>query len=220
MLKASLSLWSADLSNLESEIKRSETYADYYHLDVADGRYAPTLLFFPDLVKSIRPHTRVPFEVHLICESPEKWIEPFHEAGADRIVFYPDTVENPDRILRMIADRGMEVGVSLAVNQAVQELDPYWKKIDLVVVLGTEVGIKGVVDVASGTYEKIEGLVREREARGLDFEIEADGAIRRETVPRLKRAGADLVVPGSLMFGNDMKAMRKWMDDLPPRLLK
>jgi ribulose-phosphate 3-epimerase len=99
-------------------------------------------------------------------------------------------------------------------------LDPYWEKIDLAVVLGTEIGIKGVVDVAAGTYEKIECLVREREARGLEFEIEADGAIRRETAPLLKRAGADVVVPGSLMFGNDMKAMREWMDGLPPRVLE
>jgi len=211
MLKASLSLWSADLANLESEIKRSEPYADYYHLDVADGRYAETLLFFPDLVKAIRPHTQVPFEVHLICEDPEMWIEPFHAAGADRIIFYPGTPQDAGGIVGRITDLGMEVGVSLAVRQGIEMLDPYWEELDLVVVLGTDVGIKGVRDVADGTYEKIEALVLEREKRGLDFEIEADGAIRKETVPLLKKAGADIVVPGSLMFGNDMAETKRWM---------
>jgi ribulose-phosphate 3-epimerase len=217
MLKASLSLWSADLSNLESEIKRSEPYADYYHLDVADGRYAETLLFFPDLVKSIRPHTQVPFEVHLICESPEMWIEPFRQSGADRIIFYPGTPRDPDRIVRCIEDGGMEVGVSLAVRQGIKDLEPYWDRLDLVVVLGTDVGVKGVLDVADGTYEKIEALVAERERRGLDFEIEADGAIRKETVPLLRKAGADIVVPGSLMFQNNMKEIKDWMMNLPSR---
>ena len=205
MLKTSLSLWSADLSNLENEIKRSEPFADYYHLDVADGRYAETLLFFPDLVQAIRPHTNVPFEIHLICEKPEMWIEPFHNAGADRIIFYPGTPEDPDQITRGILDSKMSLGVSLAVKQGVKELDPYWDHLDLVVVLGTDVGVKGVLDVAKGTYEKIQSLVRERERRGLDFEIEADGAIRRETVPLLNEAGADMVVPGSLMFKSALK---------------
>ncbi|MCA9423850.1 MAG: ribulose-phosphate 3-epimerase [Candidatus Omnitrophica bacterium] len=214
MLKASLSLWSADLSNLESEIKKSEPYADYYHLDVADGRYAETLLFFPDLVKAIRPHTQVPFEIHLICEEPGKWIEPFHEAGADRIIFYPGTPADPVRIVREIQTREMGVGVSLALGQGIEELDPYWDDLEMVVVLGTDVGVKGVVTVAEGTYEKIGALVEERERRGLDFEIEADGAIRKETVPLLANAGADVVVPGSLMFKNDMREIKEWMRGL------
>ena len=215
MLKTSLSLWSADLANLENEIARSEPYADYYHLDVADGRYTETLLFFPDLVRSIRPHTEVPFEVHLICEEPDRWIIPFHASGADRIIFYPETSPQPKRLLREIKDRNMEVGVSLSVEQGIEKLEPYWDALDLVVVMGTDVGVKGVSDVAEGTYEKIRALVQERERRGLDFEIEADGAIRKETVPLLRKAGVDIVVPGSLMFANDMKAIKDWMHKLP-----
>lgn len=214
MLKASLSLWSADLANLESEIRRSEPFADWYHLDVADGRYAPTLLFFPDLVKAIRPLTRIPFEVHLICERPEMWIEPFHDAGADRIIFYPDATEDPAGLVRSIEERGMRVGVSLALGQGLDLLEPYWESMDLAVVLGTDVGVKGVQAPAEEAHEKIAALVRERERRGLRFEIEADGAIRRETVPRLYSSGADLIVPGSLMFGADMREVKKWMAGL------
>ena len=103
-LKASVSLWSADLGNLASEIRRVDSYADLYHLDVSDGTYATLLLvFFPDLVKAIRGVTEKPFEVHLITQRPERWVQAFHTAGANRIIFYPETTENvlrPDRFAK------------------------------------------------------------------------------------------------------------------------
>src|SRR5688500_12570355 len=87
VLKFSTSLWSADLANLAAEIRRVEPYSERFHLDVADGHYVPNLLFFPDLVKALRPHTRLPFEVHLMCTDPGMWIDPFVEAGADGFIF-------------------------------------------------------------------------------------------------------------------------------------
>src|SRR5439155_1388782 len=86
MLKCSTSLWSADLANLASEVRRVEPYTERFHLDVADGHYVPNLLFFPDLVRALRRHTRLPFEVHLMTTDPLAWIGPFSEAGADWIV--------------------------------------------------------------------------------------------------------------------------------------
>ena len=91
MLKCSTSLWSADLANLQAEIKRIEPYSERFHLDMADGHYTPALLFFPDLVAAMRPHTRVPFEVHLMATDPLAWVEPFVEAGADLIIFCFDS---------------------------------------------------------------------------------------------------------------------------------
>src|SRR5205823_9894961 len=90
MLKCSTSLWSADLANLASEMKRVEPYSERFHLDVADGHYVKTLLFFPDLVKALRPHTRLPLEIHLMTTEPLDWIEPFVEAGADGFIFCLD----------------------------------------------------------------------------------------------------------------------------------
>jgi ribulose-phosphate 3-epimerase len=214
MLKASISLWSADMANLEAEIRRAEPYADMFHIDVADGHYAPTLLFFPDLVSAIRGKTLVPFEVHLITERPEQWIEPFSEAGANSLIVYPDVVADPGSMIDAIKKRGMGLGVSLKIDQPVTLLSPYWKDLDVAVILGTEVGIKGVTTVVEGTYEKIRELARERKRRGLTFEIEADGGIRRETVPLLHGAGADIVVPGSLMFKNDMAEISRWFRSL------
>src|SRR5258708_37210150 len=88
MLKCSTSLWSADLSNLGAEIQRVEPYSERFHLDVADGHYVKNLLFFPDLVKALRAHTRVPFEVHLMVTEPLDWIDLFVEAGAGGVIFF------------------------------------------------------------------------------------------------------------------------------------
>src|SRR5436309_14902089 len=106
MLKCSTSLWSADLSNLAAEIKRVEPYSERFHFDVADGHYTPTMLFFPDLVKALRPHTRLPFEVHLMTANPLDWIEPFSEAGADGIIFCFDSTNDPNSLIRAIKSRG------------------------------------------------------------------------------------------------------------------
>ena len=86
MLKCATSLWSADLANLAADIQRVEPYSERFHLDVADGHYSPTMLFFPDLVAALRPHTDRPFEMHLMTTDPAAWIDPFAEAGADAII--------------------------------------------------------------------------------------------------------------------------------------
>src|SRR5262249_5366725 len=143
MLKCSTSLWSADLSNLAAEIRRVEPYSERFHLDVADGHYVPTLLFFPDLVKALRPHTRVPFEIHLMTTDPLAWIEPFVEAGADGFFFCFDAARDPGAVLRAIKARGKQAGVSLLLSEPVELLDPYWRDLDLVTIVGTPMGIKG-----------------------------------------------------------------------------
>src|SRR5438132_10088184 len=106
MLKCSTSLWSADLANLASDMKRVEPYSERFHLDVADGHYTKTMLFFPDLVKALRPHTTVPFEVHLMTMAPLDWIGPFVEAGVDGVIFCLDAVLDPGEVLRAIKATG------------------------------------------------------------------------------------------------------------------
>src|SRR5438309_4479878 len=118
MLKCSTSLWSADLSNLESEIKRVEPYSERFHLDVADGHYVKNLLFFPDLVKALRKYTSLPFEVHLMVTDPLGWVEPFAEAGADIILFCFDAVRNPGEVLSAIRSCGKQAGVSLLLTES------------------------------------------------------------------------------------------------------
>jgi ribulose-phosphate 3-epimerase len=215
MLKCSTSLWSADLCNLESEVKRVEPYSERFHLDVADGHYVKNLLFFPDQVKALRKHTRLPFEVHLMVTDPQGWVEPFVEAGADIILFCFDAARDPGEVLRAIRACGKKAGVSLLVHESLDVLEPHWEKLDVLTIVGTAMGIKGASMDASvpGKIKRARQIVRER---GLKTEIEADGGIRRETVPLLHAAGADYIVPGSLMFGGDPKQMREWLASLKP----
>src|SRR3954454_20097371 len=122
MLKCSTSLWSADLANLAAEVRRVEPYSERFHLDVADGHYVPTLLFFPDLVKALRPHTRVPFEVHLMTRDPAAWVDPFVEAGADGFIFCFDSAGAPGALLKRIRSRGKLAGVSLLLTEPLELL--------------------------------------------------------------------------------------------------
>jgi len=210
MLKCSTSLWSADLANLGAEIKRVDPFTERFHLDVADGHYVPNMLFFPDLVRTLRKQTSKPFEVHLMVTDPMAWIDPFVEAGADILLFCFDAAQQPGEVLETIKARGKKAGVSLLIHEPLDVLEPYWNQLDVLTVVGTAMGIKGASMDASVPGK----IVRAREIiaqRGLQTEIEADGGIRRETVPLLAKAGVDYVVPGSLMFGNDPGEMRAWL---------
>ena len=213
-LKLSVSLWSADLTNLESEIQRVDPYADLYHLDVADGSYAKLLLFFPDMVKSIRRKTSKPLEVHLITHNPERWVTPFAEAGADRVIFYPETSGDIEGMIDMIKSQKMSVGISLSIENPVSIVHPYLDQLAMICILGTGFDVKGVSEIAHGTCEKISELAQIRKDLGLDFEIEADGAIRRHTVPKLRDAGSDIIVPGSLIFCSEMRENGEWLHSL------
>jgi ribulose-phosphate 3-epimerase len=212
MLKCSTSLWSADLSNLAAEIRRVEPFSERFHLDVADGHYVKNMLFFPDLVRSLRAHTRIPFEVHLMVTDPGEWIEPFVEAGAEGIIFCLDSARDPAGALRAIKAAGKFAGVSLLISESLDLLQPLWGLLDIITIVGTEMGIKG-----ASMDPSIPGKIRQaREMvskQKLKIELEADGGIRRETVPLLKAAGADFIVPGSLMFKEDPASMRRWLSE-------
>jgi len=213
MLKCATSLWSADLANLAAEIKRVEPYSERFHIDVADGHYVKTLLFFPDLVQAMRKYTRLPFEVHLMTTDPLSWVEPFVEAGADSLIFFLDAGSDPAEVIRTVKGLGKRVGISLRIEEPIERLEPYWGQLDTLTIIGTAIGIKG-----AGLDESVPGKIRQARSiiagRGYQTEIEADGGIRRHTVPLLHQAGADFIVPGSLMFGEDPAAMRAWLGSL------
>ncbi|MBI2502824.1 MAG: ribulose-phosphate 3-epimerase [Candidatus Latescibacteria bacterium] len=213
MLKCSTSLWSADLGELAAEIRRVEPFSERFHLDVADGHYTPNLLFFPDLVKTLRPHTQKPFEVHLMTTDPLAWIAPFAEAGADVFIFCFDAVPDPGAVLKAIKASGKEAGVSLLLTEDLDLLEPHWQNLDVLTIVGTAMGIKGA-PMDAGVPDKIRRARRLIDQQGLSTLIQADGGIRRETVPLLAAAGADYIVPGSLMFKEEPAAMRQWLATL------
>lgn len=213
MLKCATSLWSADLANLAAEIQRVEPYSERFHIDVADGHYVKTLLFFPDLVRAMRKCTPLPFEVHLMTTEPLSWVEPFAEAGADSLIFFLDAAHDPAEVIRSIKACGKHVGISLRIEDPIDLLTPYWDDLDTLTIIGTTIGIKGA-SLDESVPHKIRQARTIISRRGLRAEIEADGGIRRHTVPLLHAAGADFIVPGSLMFGEDPQAMRAWLNSL------
>jgi ribulose-phosphate 3-epimerase len=213
MLRCSTSLWSADLANLAAEIRRVEAYSERFHLDVADGHYVPALLFFPDLVAAIRKYSKVPFEVHLMTTDPLSWVGPFSDAGADGFIVCLDTADDLSGLIRAAKQRGKFVGVSLRIDEGLERLDAYWGELDQVTIFGTAVGVKGAT-MDAGTPAKVRQARSIIDRRGLVAEVEVDGGIRRESVPLLRAAGADWIVPGSLMFGEDPREMRRWLASL------
>ncbi len=213
MLRCSTSLWSADVANLASEIRRVEPYSERFHLDVADGHYVPSLLFFPDLVAAVRRHASIPLEVHLMTDDPLAWVGPFSDAGADGFIFAFDSARDPAAVIRAAKARGKFVGISLGVGEDPELLEPHWADLDLVTLLGTAMGIKGA-SMEPGVPGKVRRARELIGVRGLATEIEVDGGIRRGSVPQVHEAGADWIVPGSLMFGEDPAEMRRWLASL------
>jgi len=212
-LLADVSLWSADLGNLEAAVRRLSPFADSFHLDAADAHFVPNLLFFPDLIRAIRPHTTIPFHVHLMADQPAALAGEFLDAGADLLTVH---VENGEReagaAIEQALQRGCGAGVSLKLETPVRAVLPYLGSIEVIILLGTQVGVKGR-DLAPQALERL------REARALlqehskcEVRLVADGAIRTHTVPLLHAAGADAVVPGSLVFeARDLEAMFRWL---------
>jgi len=215
MVEYSVSLWSADLTNLGKAVRDLEKYADYFHFDVADGHFVPTLLFFPDLIKSLRPLTSVPFDVHLIVSDPDRFIVPFIDAGANIISVYPETCQNLPQTLYKIKNNKVKASVALSPGTPVQVLEPVIDIIDMIVVMGTKNGIKGC-SLLSSTYKRIADVKKMVSTlrKNSDIKIEVDGGIRRETVPHLIEAGADILVPGSLVFKNDYSQIFAWLRQL------
>ena len=144
---------------------------------------------------------------------PASWVEPFIEAGADSIIFCLDSAKDPGALLKMIQGAGKQAGVSLLITEPLDLLEPYWEMLDMLTIVGTAMGIKGASMDAS-VPPKIRQARKIIKERGLRAEIEADGGIRRETVPLLHAAGADYIVPGSLMFKEDPAEMRAWLASL------
>jgi ribulose-phosphate 3-epimerase len=212
-LLADVSLWSADLANLESAVRRLSPWADSFHLDAADAHFVPGLLFFPDLIRAIRPHTGVPFHVHLMAACPSQLAAEFLDAGADLLTVH---VENGEReagaAIEQAIRRGRGAGVTLQLETPIAAAAPYLESVEVIILLGTQVGVKGC-DLAPQACDRL------REARALlrdrgrsNIRLVADGGIRTHTVPALRAAGADAIVPGSLVFqSQDLAATFRWI---------
>jgi ribulose-phosphate 3-epimerase len=218
-LIAEYSLWSADLARFEDDLRRTEPYADIYHIDVADGHFAPSFLFFPDLVARLRKLTNRPFHVHLMVADDVllSQIDQFAEAGADLISVHGENEEVLTEAFARIREHGKQAGIVLRIETPVATLAPWLDEVRFVTLLGTAIGVKGQGLSDEACPRLLEAaLLIAAAGRSRAITLAADGGIRENTVPRLRAAGAQTVVLGSLAFGApDLAARTEWLHALP-----
>lgn len=214
-LMSEFSMWSADLLRLADDLERIEGHADILHVDVADGHFAPALLFFPDQVARMRTVSKLPIHVHLMVADAVllSQVDQFADAGADLISVHAENT-NAGEALARIADRGIASGIVLRVETPVAAVRPFLERVGFLTLLGTAIGVKGQgLDPAA--TDRLREAGRYVSESGRRIVLAADGGIRENTVPLLRAAGAETVVMGSLAFGaEDLAARMQWVHGL------
>jgi ribulose-phosphate 3-epimerase len=212
------SVWSANLIRLADDMARIAPHADILHIDVADGHFAPALLFFPDLVASLRKISKTPIHVHLMCADAVllSQIEQFADAGCDLISIHVENAAVAHNAFNMIEKRNIACGMVLRVETPVEQAAPFIGRLHFLTLLGTAIGVKGqgLNEQAPARLQAAKKLIAASGAKHR-IVLAADGGIRDNTVPLLRNAGAETVVLGSLAFGApDLSERMKWLHAL------
>ena len=196
------SILSADFSRLGEEIAAVEAAgADWIHVDVMDGRFVPNITIGPVVVASIRKATRLPFDVHLMIESPERFIDGFAGAGADTITVHVEAAAHLHRTVAMIREKGLRAGVSLNPATPLALVEPILPDIDLLLVMTVNPGFGGQKFI-SGMIPKIAAAKRMIQKAAPGVLLEVDGGVHLKNIRSIADAGADVLVAGSAIFGS------------------
>ena len=208
-IQISPSILSADFSQLGEEIKRlEEGGADMIHVDVMDGHFVPNLTIGPPVIKSLRKHCSLKFDVHLMISPVHKYIEAYANAGADIITIHPEATQNLADSIKEIKNLNKKVGVSLNPESKIELITEFLDQIDLVLIMSVNPGFGGqkfMPEVLNKT-KKIRELV---DKKNLKTEIEIDGGINFENCIEAKKAGANVLVSGSTIFKENQGDLKK-----------
>ncbi|GGJ86358.1 ribulose-phosphate 3-epimerase [Lentibacillus kapialis] len=200
MIKIAPSILAADFSQLGKEIQDVEKGgADYVHVDVMDGHFVPNITIGPLIADSIKPHTHLPLDVHLMIENPDQYVAVFAESGASIITVHQETCPHLHRTIQLIKDHGVKAGVVINPATPVETIRDVIHDVDLVLLMSVNPGFGGQSFIGH-TVKKIEQVAAWRKQQQLHFEIEVDGGINRETAILCTKAGADVLVAGSAIF--------------------
>ncbi len=199
-IKIAPSILSADFADMGNAVKNLEKWnADFVHLDVMDGVFVPNITFGMPMVKALRSHSRLPFDVHLMIIRPEKYVTEFINAGADIITFHPEASENPKATLKRIREAGVKAGIVLNPDK---ELTPWLDLLpmcDMLLIMSVYAGFGGqkfIFEVLDKVREAKEFI----EKNSLTIDIEMDGGVNEENAVLCKNAGANILVAGSAVF--------------------
>lgn len=199
------SLLSADLAELGRDVDRLKDITPILHVDIMDGHFVPNLTFGPDFVAAVRERTEQVLDVHLMVSDPARWIEPFYKAGADYLVIHLEATPHAQRLLAQIRERGMRAGVALTPQTPVSMLDWLFDDLDLILLMTVNPGFGGQSFIPA-MAEKIRTLRERIDLSGKPILLQVDGGIDEATAPVASRAGADLLVAGSAVFGRPNRA--------------
>lgn len=198
MIKIAPSILSADFSYLGEQISAAEGGgASYLHLDVMDGHFVPNISFGAVVIEKIRSHSSLVFDVHLMIENPQQYIEMFATAGADIITVHYEAAKDLKECIRLIKSCGKKAGVAINPSTPVEAVSDLLDRLDLVLVMSVEPGFGGQKYIAQ-TDEKLKKL---RAAVGREFDISVDGGIGLDNLAHVVEMGANVIVAGSAVFG-------------------
>ena len=216
-IKISPSILSADFSKLSSEISELEKAgADLIHVDVMDGHFVPNITVGPEVIKDLKKHTSLPFDVHLMISPVHKYIKNFAEAGADIITIHPESTDNLIETINEIKKFGKKAGVSLNPKTTIEKVMPVLGLIDLVLIMSVNPGFGGQKFIKE-TLEKVKLLRKEIDQKKLSVEIEIDGGINFDNAKIAKKAGVDIIVSGTTIFKNNEGNIKKNIETLRNR---
>ncbi len=208
-IKISPSILSCNFSKLGKEIESLEKAgADLIHIDVMDGHFVPNITIGPEVIKKIRPLTKIPFDVHLMISPVDNFIEDFANAGSDIITIHPEATKDLKKSIKLIKKFDKKVGISLNPNSEISLVEPYLNDIDLILVMSVNPGFAGQ-KFKPEVLKKLEKIKKIIVSKNLKIDLEIDGGISFQNSMDAKNAGANILVSGSTIFNENNGDLKK-----------